>query len=191
MERINEKKQSNTLSISYILRWFSPRWFIFIMGTGALATIFQLFAGKPAGVLHSIAVFFLMTALVVFPVAFFFMVLRFFVGLDCIMKEWRHSSLIQFYSAISIAAAICATGLLNIPVSFIPKGTAYTLAVVFWWTACVTGLFFIFLTPYNVITGITLNHAGLWDFGFFRQLGSLCWFFPGIFWACICIILDV
>ncbi|MDP8290341.1 MAG: hypothetical protein P9M02_05200 [Candidatus Susulua stagnicola] len=183
MEKIKKESLKNELTVKYILRWFSPRWFIFIMGTGALANIFQLLAGKPTGALHNLAGFFLMVTLVVFPVVFFFMLFRFFVGLDCISKEWRHSSLIQFYSTISIAAAICATGLLNIPISFIPKSTAYILAVVFWWVACLVGIFFIFLTPYKVITS---NHAeprralGFW---FLPPVGLFVLVFAGNFLA--------
>jgi len=139
----NPKRQ---LTAQYILRWFSPRWFIFIMGTGALANVFQLLSGARTGLLHELAVSFLVLAIGVFPVAAFFMMLRFFVGLDCILKEWRHSSLIQFYSAIFIAAAICATGLINVPTSFIPEGAAYNLALVFWWIALVIGLFLALFT---------------------------------------------
>jgi len=183
MGTINKKNSRDKLTLRYILRWFSPRWFIFVMGTGALANICQILAGKPAGILHNVAGLFLMTALLVFPIALFFMVLRFFVGLDCILKEWRHSSLIQFYSTISIAAAICATGLLNISISFIPKSTAYVSAVVFWWIACLIGIFFIFLTPYKVITG---NHAeprralGFW---FLPPVGLFVLVFAGNFLA--------
>jgi len=183
MEAVNKKKLKDKLTIRYILRWFSPRWFIFIMGTGALANICQLLAGKPIGILHSLAVFFLMTTLAVFPVASFFVILRFFIGLDCILKEWRHSSLIQFYSTISIAAAICTTGLLNIPISFISQNIAYSLAVVFWWIACLVGIFFIFFTPYKIITG---NHAeprralGFW---FLPPVGLFVLVFAGNFLA--------
>jgi len=183
METINNKSPKDKLSIKYILSWFSPRWFIFIMGTGALANVFQMLAGKPTGTLHNLAGVFLMIALGVFPIASFFMVLRFFVGLDCILKEWRHSSLIQFYSTISIAAAICAAGLLNIPISFISKSTAYDLAVIFWWIACLVGIFFIFLTPYKVITS---NHAeprralGFW---FLPPVGLFVLVFAGNFLA--------
>ena len=183
MEAITKKNPKDELTAKYILRWFSPRWFIFIMGTGALANICQMLSAKPTGALHNLAAFFFMIALVIFPVATFFMVLRFFVGLDCILKEWRHSSLIQFYSTISIAAAICATGLLNIPMSFIPKSTAYVLAVVFWWIACLVGIFFIFFTPYKVITG---NHAeprralGFW---FLPPVGLFVLVFAGNFLA--------
>ena len=183
MEKINKESPKGTLTFNYILRWFSPRWFIFIMGTGALANIFQILAGKATGALQNLAGFFLMIVLLAFPIAFFFMVLRFFVGLSCILKEWRHSSLIQFYSTVSIAAAICATGLLNIPISFIPKSTAYALAVVFWWIACFVGIFFIFLTPYKIITG---NHAeprralGFW---FLPPVGLFVLVFAGNFLA--------
>ena len=183
MEKIKKEGPKGKLTVNYILRWFSPRWFIFIMGTGALANIFQILAGKATGALHNLAEFFLMIALVVFPVVFFLMVLRFFVGLDCISKEWRHSSLIQFYSTISIAAAICTTGLLNIPMSFISESTAYILAVVFWWIACLVGIFFIFLTPYKIITG---NHAeprralGFW---FLPPVGLFVLVFAGNFLA--------
>jgi len=183
MEARDKKNPRNELTLKYILRWFSPRWFIFVMGTGALANICQLLAGEPTGALHYLAEFFLITALIAFPVAFFFMVLRFFVGLDCILKEWRHSSLIQFYSAISIAAAICATGLLNIPISFISKSIAYISAIIFWWIACLVGVFFIFFTPYKVITG---NHAeprralGFW---FLPPVGLFVLVFAGNFLA--------
>jgi len=183
MEAINKKNPKDKLTIKYILRWFSPRWFIFIMGTGALANIYQMLAGKPTGVLHNVAGFFLMTALSVFPVALFFMVFRFFVGLDCILKEWRHSSLIQFYSTISIAAAICATGLLNIPMSFIPKSTAYVLAIIFWWLACLVGMFFIFLTPYKVITGSHAEPRRALGFWFLPPVGLFVLVFAGNFLA--------
>jgi tellurite resistance protein TehA-like permease len=183
MDMTKRKDSKDELSLKYILRWFSPRWFIFIMGTGALANIFQILAGKASGALHNTAVFFLVAALVSFPLIMFFMILRFFIGLDCILKEWRHSSLIQFYSAISIAAAICATGLLNIPLPFIPVKIVYVSAVIFWWIAFFVGMFFIFLTPYKVITG---NHAeprralGFW---FLPPVGLFVLVFSGNFLA--------
>ena len=183
METMNKKNSKDKLSTKYILRWFSPRWFIFIMGTGALANIFQLLAGKPIGVLHNMASSFLMITLSAFTVALFFMVLRFFIGLDCILKEWRHSSLIQFYSTISIAAAICTTGLLNIPVSFIPKSTAYVLAIVFWWIACFIGIFFIFLTPYKIITGDHAEPRRALGFWFLPPVGLFVLVFAGNFLA--------
>jgi len=181
----NRPKSSpgSELTAQYILRWFSPRWFIFVMGTGALANIYQLIAGKPKGFLHGLAVFFLILAIAVFFTAMVFLIIRFKVGLDCILKEWRHASLIQFYSAISIAAAVCATGLFNIPLSFISKSFAYNLAVIFWWIAFVVGIFFIFFTPFKVSIG---NHAqprralGFW---FLTPVGLFVLVFAGNFWA--------
>ena len=173
----------NELTAQYILRWFSPRWFIFVMGTGALANIYQLISGKPEGFLHNMAVFFLALAVAVFFTAMFFFIIRFKVGMDCILKEWRHASLIQFYSAISIAAAVCATGLFNVPLSFIPKALAHSLAVTFWWTSFTVGVFFIFFTPFKVTSG---NHAqprralGFW---FLAPVGLFVLVFAGNFWA--------
>ena len=178
-----ENNPKRELTARYILRWFSPRWFIFIMGTGALANVFQLLSGAKTGLLHALAVSFLVLAIGVFPVAAFFMMLRFFVGLDCILKEWRHSSLIQFYSAIFIAAAICATGLINVPTSFIPEGAAYNLALVFWWIALVIGLFLALFTFFKVMIG---NHAeprralGFW---FLPPVGLFVVVFAGNFLA--------
>jgi len=181
----NKPKNSpkNELTTQYILRWFSPRWFIFVMGTGALANIYQLIAGKPEGFLHNLAVLFLTLAIAVFFAAVVFLAVRFIVGMDCILKEWRHASLIQFYSTISIAAAVCATGLFNVPLSFISKAFAYNLAVVFWWISLVVGIFFIFFTPIKVTSG---NHAqprralGFW---FLAPVGLFVLVFAGNFWA--------
>lgn len=183
MTETNKQNSTAVLSNKYILRWFSPRWFVFVMGTGALANIMQMLAGKPIGALHNAAVFFLMTAVGSFAIALFFMIVRFFVGLDCILKEWRHSSLIQFYSAISIAAAVCATGMLNIPLAFISKSAAQGSAVLFWWIACVVGLFFIFFTPYKVITGIHAEPRRALGFWFLPPVGLFVLVFAGNFLA--------
>jgi len=178
-----KNSSQNELTARYILRWFSPRWFIFVMGTGALANIYQLIAGKPEGFLHGIAVFFLTLAIAVFFTALVFLIVRFIVGMDCILKEWRHASLIQFYSTISIAAAVCATGLFNVPLSFVSKGFAYNLAVTFWWISLTVGIFFIFFTPIKVTNG---NHAqprralGFW---FLAPVGLFVLVFAGNFWA--------
>ena len=171
------------LTGKYILRWFSPRWFIFIMGTGALANIFQMLAGKPAGALHAIAVFLLSVALAAFPAAAAFLAIRFFVGLDCILKEWRHSSLIQFYSAISIAAAICATGLLRIPLPYISSAGAARLAPVFWWIALAVGLFFILFTTFQVKTGSHAEPRRALGFWFLPPVGLFVLIFAGNFLA--------
>jgi C4-dicarboxylate transporter/malic acid transport protein len=178
-----KKSSKNEIATQYILRWFSPRWFVFVMGTGALANAYQLIAGKPEGHLHNMAVLFLSLAIAVFCTAVVFLIVRFVVSTDCVLKEWRHSSLIQFYSAISIAAAVCATGLFNIPLAFIPKVLANNLAVVFWWISFVVGLFFIFFTPSKITIG---NHAqpmralGFW---FLPPVGLFVLVFAGNFWA--------
>lgn len=183
MATIKKNNTKGKLNLQYILRWFSPRWFIFVMGTGALANAYQLISGKSQGAVHSLAVSFLFLAIAVFFIATFFLIVRFFIGLDCILKEWRHASLIQFYSAISIAAAICATGLFNIPVSFLPKSFVFNLAVMFWWVSCIVGIFFIFFTPFKVTSG---NHAqprralGFW---FLPPVGLFVLVFAGNFWA--------
>ena len=173
----------NELTAQYILRWFSPRWFIFVMGTGALANVYQLIAGKPEGLLHGLAVSFLTLATVAFITALVFLIVRFIVGIDCILKEWRHASLIQFYSTISIAAAVCATGLFNVPLSFISKVFAHNLAVILWWISLVVGIFFVFFTPFKVTSG---NHAqprralGFW---FLAPVGLFVLVFAGNSWA--------
>ncbi|MBN1472100.1 MAG: hypothetical protein JW925_09995 [Syntrophaceae bacterium] len=183
MGTAQNKSSISRLSVSYILRWFSPRWFIFVMGTGALANVYQMIAGRPTGTLHVAAVILLLIALVAFPVASFLMIIRFIVGFDCVLKEWRHASLIQFYSAISISAAVCVTGLLNIPVTFIPTGVVHTISITLWWISCLTGILFIFFTPYKVMTE---NHAeprralGFW---FLPPVGLFVLVFAGNFLA--------
>jgi len=167
----------------YILQWFSPRWFIFVMGTGALANIYQLLSQKTTGILHAMAEGFLMLAIGVFAISAVFMLIRLFVGWDCLLKEWRHASLIQFYSTISIAAAVCTTGLLNVPVGFISKGIAEHLAALFWYVALVIGIFFAFFVPFKVTSG---NHAqprralGFW---FLSPVGLFVLVFAGNFRA--------
>jgi len=169
------------LTPKYILSWFSPRWFIFVMGTAAMANVYQMLAGGPTGALHSAAVVFLLTAMVVFAIATVFMVIRPLVCGECILKEFRHASLIQFYSAISIAAAVCATGLLRIPISFLSETAVVTLSIIFWGIAAAVGLFFLFFTPFRVITG---NHAqprralGFW---FLPPVGLFVLVFAGNF----------
>jgi len=173
----------NELTAQYILRWFSPRWFIFVMGTGALANIYQLVAGKPEGFLHNLAVFFLIVAVAVFFTAMVFLIIRFKVGMDCILKEWRHASLIQFYSTISIAAAVCATGLFNVPLSFISKAFAHNLAVIFWWISLTVGIFFIFFTPFKVTSGNHAQPRRVLGFWFLAPVGLFVLVFAGNFWA--------
>jgi len=171
------------LTLRYILQWFSPRWFIFVMGTGALANVYQILSGRSTGTLHILAEAFLLLAMAGFAVSAVFMVVRLIVGWECVLKEWRHASLIQFYSAISIAAAICTTGLLNIPLSFISRSAAETLAAVFWYIALIDGLFFVFFGPFKVTSG---NHAqprralGFW---FLAPVGLFVLVFAGNFRA--------
>jgi len=171
------------LTTRYILQWFSPRWFIFVMGTGALANIYQLFSGREAGALHVLAEVFLLLAMTVFVVAAVFMIVRFLVGWECVLKEWRHASLIQFYSTISIAAAVCATGLLNIPVAFLSRLAAERLAGVFWWIALIDGLFFLLFIPFKVSTGQHAEPRRALGFWFLSPVGLFVLVFAGNFWA--------
>jgi len=174
---------TESLTPRYILQWFSPRWFIFVMGTGALANVYQLLSGKSDGALHILAEAFLLLSLAAFAVSAVFIIIRFVIGWQCILKEWRHASLIQFYSTISIAAAVCATGLLNIPMSFISRSGADALAAVFWYIALIDGIFFLFFGPLKVTSG---NHAqprralGFW---FLAPVGLFVLVFAGNFWA--------
>jgi len=174
-------KQSS--ATRYILQWFSPRWFIFVMGTGALANVYQLLSGKSPGTLHVLAEVFLLLAMTVFAAAAFFMIVRVVVGWECMLKEWRHASLIQFYSTISIAAAVCATGLLNIPLAFLSLAAAETLAGVFWWIALIDGLFFVFFGPFKVTTGNHAQPRRALAFWFLSPVGLFVLVFAGNFWA--------
>jgi len=171
------------LTTRYILQWFSPRWFIFVMGTGALANVYQILSGKSAGALHVLAEAFLLLAMAGFAVSAVFMIVRFAVGWENISKEWRHASLIQFYSAISIAAAICATGLLNIPLSFISCAAAETLAAIFWYIALIDGIFFVFFGPIKVTSGNHAHPGRALGFWFLPPVGLFVLVFAGNFWA--------
>lgn len=175
--------ETQTLTRQYILRWFSPRWFIFVMGTGALANVYQLLSGKAAGPLHGLAEAFLLLAILAFVIAAAFTAVRFAVGWDCFLLEWRHASLIQFYATISIAAAVCATGLLNIPLHIIPAGAAKTLAAVFWWVALLDGLFFLFFIPFKVSIGFHAEPRRALGFWFLSPVGLFVLVFAGNFWA--------
>jgi len=162
--------QTQQLTTKHILQWFSPRWFIFVMGTGALANVYQLLSSGRSETLHILAEVFLTLAIIVFAVSAIFMIIRCFVGWECILKEWRHASLIQFYSAISIAAAVCTTGLLNVPLFYLSKLGAERLAAVFWWIALIDGVFFVFFGPFKVTSG---NHAQ-------PRRGLAFWFLPPV-----------
>lgn len=171
------------LSWRYALQWFSPRWFILVMGTGALANVYQLLSGGHGGTLHVLAEIFLTLAIGVFWVAAFFLVLRLLIGWDCVLKEWRHASLIQFWSAISIAAAVCSTGLLNIPLSFLSRTGAYRLAGLFWWIALIEGVFFLFFGPFKVTTGSHAEPRRALAFWFLSPVGLFVLTFAGNFRA--------
>lgn len=174
---------SESLSARYILKWFSPRWFISVMGTGALANVYQLLSGKASGPLHTLAEVFLGLALAIFAVSTVLMIVRLFVGWEEVQKEWRHASLIQFYSTISIAAAVCATGLFNIPLSYLSQPAAHTVAVVLWWVAFVEGVFFLFLTPYKVSTNPHAEPRRALGFWFLSPVGLFVLVFAGNFWV--------
>jgi len=175
------QRSQTFLTPKYILSWFSPRWFIFVMGTAAMANVYEMLAGGPTGMLHNAAVVFLLAAIVVFAIAGVFMMIRPLVCGECILKEFRHASLIQFYSTVSIAAAVCATGLLRIPIAFLSETAAVTLSIVFWRIAAAVGIFFLFFTPFQVIIG---NHAqprralGFW---FLPPVGLFVLVFAGNF----------
>lgn len=171
------------LTPRYILQWFSPRWFIFVMGTGALANVYQLLSGGTGGLLHLFAQIFLTLAMMVFALAAVLMIVRLFVGLDCIMKELRHASLIQFYAAISIAAAVCATGLMNVPLAYLSQAATHALVRVFWWIALIDGLFFAVFTPYQITVGHHAQPRRALGFWFLSPVGLFVLVFAGNFWA--------
>ncbi len=162
-----------------ILRWFSPRWFIFIMGTGAMANVFKMLSKAPGDMAHMAAIFFLCVALAALPVVILLMAIRFFISFDSIYKEWHHSNLIQFYPAISIAAAITAAGLFTINVPFFTEAGSFGAGVILWWFACLTGVFFIFLIPYMVITKDHAEPRKVLGFWFLPPVGLFVLIFSG------------
>lgn len=174
---------TNQLTGRYVLQWFSPRWFIFVMGTGALANVYQLLSGRDSGTLHTLGEIFLYTAMTAFGIALLFMIIRMFVGWKFMLLEWRHASLIQFYSAISIAAAVCATGLLNIPLSLLSPTGAQFLAGIFWWIALIEGVFFLFFIPFKVSTGHHAEPKRALGFWFLSPVGLFVLVFAGNFRA--------
>ncbi len=177
---INENAKDGD-SVNGIIQWFSPRWFISVMGTAALANIYQLLSKGQPGFFHTAAVFFLMLALIAYPVFLVLMAARFVKAWDLIKKEWRHANLIQFYSAISIAAALCAAGLVNIPLGFVSEAFVKASAWLFWWVSCLTGVFFIFLTPYQVIVGSHAEPKRVLGFWFLPPVGLYVLVFSGNF----------
>jgi tellurite resistance protein TehA-like permease len=153
-----------------ILRFFSPRWFIAIMGTGAVANILQILSGRNEGLLHTSAVVLLSAALMAFPIAFMLLISRLGIDRKMLVKELEHSSLVQFYSAVFIAAGICATGLLKIPLPFLSQEMTLQMAKIFWFAALSLGICAAVLTPWRIIT---MNHGEIR-----RILGF--WFLPPV-----------
>ena len=167
----------------FILQWFSPRWFIAIMGIGALANIYQTLSGAPTGLLHSVAVAFLLLGLVAFPVAGALKLWRFVAHFRCIAQEFTHSSLMQFYAAIPISAAILSTGLLSIPVAGVTEATRVLLAQYLWWFSLMLSLVFIVLIPTRVILGDHAEPKRALGFWFLPPVGLFVLAFNGNFLA--------
>lgn len=166
-----------------ILRYFSPRWFIAIMGTGAVANILQMLSGQKVGFLHQAAASLLMVAVAAFPIALGLLISRIFIDRETLGKELRHSSLVQFYSAIFIAAAICATGLIKIPLPQLDQGLVLWTAKIYWGLALVIGLGLSLFTPWRIIT---LNHGEprrILGFWFLPPVGLFVLVFSGNFLA--------
>lgn len=166
-----------------MLRFFSPRWFIAIMGTGAVANILQLLAGKPDGVLHSGAVTLLLISLLAFPLALALLASRWWIDRKILMKELEHSSLVQFYSAIFISAAICVTGLVKIPLPLPSSFSVLILAKSLWVFSLAMGTLAAILTPWRIITmdhGEIRRILGFW---FLPPVGLFVIVFSGNFLA--------
>jgi tellurite resistance protein TehA-like permease len=180
----NMETPSHTrMHITEILRYFSPRWFIAIMGTGALANILQVFAGGPEGIWHFGAEILLWLSVFAFPVMLALIGIRLVMDREMVFRELAHSSLVQFYSALFISAAICATGLLKIPTTLAGPETTLFLAKALWIFALVTGSAKAVFTPWRIIT---LNHGepkrvlGFW---FLPPVGLFVIVFAGNFLA--------
>lgn len=166
-----------------ILRYFSPRWFIAIMGTGALANILQLLSGKPTGWLHTAAVFLIYMSITAFPLVSVLLLNRVFLDWTTLNKELKHSSLVQFYSAIFISAAVCATGLLKIPLPFPGPEGSLLLAKVFWGTSLLSGITLAIFTPWRIITENHGEIRRILGFWFLPPVGLFVLAFSGNFLA--------
>jgi tellurite resistance protein TehA-like permease len=168
---------------TFIMQWFSPRWFIFVMGTGAIANIYQLLAQSPTGVLHGIALLFLLLALVSFVAVSVLTVWRVLAHYACVAQEFTHSSLMQFYAAIPIAAAVVSTGLLNIPIAGVSEAVRVAIASAFWWVSLALSLLFIVLIPVRVILGDHAEPKRALGFWFLPPVGLFVFVFNGNFLA--------
>jgi len=167
----------------FIIQWFSPRWFIFIMGTGAIANVYQMLAHSATGLLHNIAVLFLLIAAIAFPVASVFKLWRLAAHFRCIAQEFTHSSLMQFYSAIPIAAAVISTGFLNIPIAGVSEGIRLALAQSLWWVSLVLSIGLVVLIPLRVILGEHAEPKRALGFWFLPPVGLFVLVFNGNFLA--------
>lgn len=166
-----------------ILRFFSPRWFIAIMGTGAMANIFQMLSGRAEGALHALAVALLTLSFLAFPLAFVLLLSRLFVDRHMLRCELEHSSLVQFYSAIFISASVCVTGLVKIPLGFVSADIVLSLAKFLWFLSLGIGVVLVVLTPWRIIT---LNHGEIrriLGFWFLPPVGLFVLVFAGNFLA--------
>ncbi|MGC9452571.1 MAG: hypothetical protein ACP5I4_14125, partial [Oceanipulchritudo sp.] len=131
-------------------------WFIAIMATGAVANILQILDAGRGGIHHQAAVVLLGIAVLAFGPVLALILTRFVNDRRTLYRELAHSSLIQFYSAMFIAAAICTTGLIKIPLPWVSEALVQRLAEALWTFAVVTGAAKAVFTPWRIIT---LDHA--------------------------------
>ncbi len=164
-----------------ILSHFSPRWFIALMGTGAVALIMQGLDHGNAGALHVASVTLLLLILVAFPIFLLMIASRFIVNRALILRELEHSGLVQFYAAIAISAAICVAGLVKIPLGFIDREIVLSVAKIYWFISLTVGIFLAIFIPWRIIT---LDHGepkrvlGFW---FLPPVGLFVLIFAGNF----------
>lgn len=141
-----------------------------LMGSGAVANILEMLSGGGGGALHVASVALLGAVCLGFPVVLGLLLVRLLVDREMVIKELEHSSLVQFYSGIFIAAAVCATGLIKIPQEVIAAETTLALAKLYWGLALIFGIGLVLFTPWRIIT---MNHAEIR-----RILGF--WFLPPV-----------
>jgi len=164
-----------------IVAWFSTRWFIFVMSTGAVANIHQMLAGGPSGWLHTSAVALLLIAAVAFIVVSGVKLWRLVQYGRCIREEWKHSSLMQFYAAIPIAAAVVSTGFLNIPIGWLPEAQRVVIAETYWAVALAFSVVLVVLIPTHIILGEHAEPRRALGFWFLPPVGLFVLVFNGNF----------
>lgn len=182
-EPYSEADACSAIDRKFVLQWFSPRWFIFVMGTGAIANVYQMLAQSPTGTLHSLAAVFLLLAAVSFAAATVLMLGRVLSHSRCVAQEFTHSSLMQFYAAIPIAAAVISTGLLNIPLAGVGEPTRVVIASGLWLVSLVLSVLFIVLIPVRVILGDHAEPRSALGFWFLPPVGLFVLVFNGNFLA--------